>query len=151
MKSLLLILGNRKYLAPALVFASLNVWFGTWAIYIPTVKEKLGIDKGDLGFALFFLSLGVFSVFPVASKLVNYFGVGRATWLGVLSSSIFALFPLLAPNYILLCTALFFFGAANGFTDIAMNTLVTEVEKEDQVTIMSAAHGFFSLAFLIKA
>ena len=109
MKSLLLILGNRKYLAPALVFASLNVWFGTWAIYIPTVKEKLGIDKGDLGFALFFLSLGVFSVFPVASKLVNYFGVGRATWLGVLSSSIFALFPLLAPNYILLCTALFFF------------------------------------------
>lgn len=149
MKSLLLILGNRKYLAPALVFASLNVWFGTWAIYIPTVKEKLGIDKGDLGFALFFLSLGVFSVFPVASKLVNYFGVGRATWLGVLSSSIFALFPLLAPNYILLCTALFFFGAANGFTDIAMNTLVTEVEKEDQVTIMSAAHGFFSLGGIL--
>ncbi|OQD41519.1 MFS transporter [Croceivirga radicis] len=149
MKSLLLILGNRKYLAPALVFASLNVWFGTWAIYIPTVKEKLGIDKGDLGFALFFLSLGVFSVFPVASKLVNYFGVGRATWLGVLSSSIFALFPLLVPNYILLCTALFFFGAANGFTDIAMNTLVTEVEKEDQVTIMSAAHGFFSLGGIL--
>ena len=30
-------------------------------------------------------------------------------------------------------------------TDIAMNTLVTEVEKKDEQNFMSAAHGFFSL------
>ena len=41
--------------------------------------------------------------------------------------------------------ALFFFGATNGLTDIAMNTLVTEIEKEDGKKFMSAAHGFFSL------
>ncbi|NJB36008.1 MULTISPECIES: MFS transporter [Flavobacteriaceae] len=149
MKSLRLILSNPRYLAPALVFASLNIWFGTWAIYIPTVKEMLAIGKADLGFALFFLSLGVFSVFPIASKLVARLGVGRATWVSILCSSLFAMFPLIAPNYGLLCIALFFLGASNGFTDIAMNTLVTEIEKKDGIRIMSAAHGFYSLGGIL--
>ncbi len=149
MKSLKLILSSPRYLAPALVFASLNIWFGTWAIYIPSVKEKLAIDKADLGIAIFFLSLGVFAIFPLASTIINRLGVGRATWLGVVLASVFALFPLLASNYYVLCLALFLFGTTNGLLDIAMNTLVTEIEKEDKQNFMSAAHGFFSLGGII--
>lgn len=145
MKSLRLILSNPRYFAPAWVFASLNIWFGTWAIYIPTVKENLGIDKSELGIAIFFLSFGVFTIFPMAAKIINKIGVGRATWYGVLLSSVAALLPLIAPNYYALMASLFFFGASNGFTDISMNTLVTELEKEDKQNFMSAAHGFFSL------
>lgn len=145
MKSLKLILSNPRYLAPAWVFASLNILFGTWAIYIPTVKENLGIDKSELGIAIFFLSLGVFTVFPVAAKIINRIGVGKATWYGILINSLAALFPLLAPNYYTLMISLFVFGATQGLTDIAMNTLVTEIEKEDKQNFMSAAHGFFSL------
>ena len=145
MKSLRLILSNPRYFGPAWVFASLNILFGTWAIYIPTVKENLGIDKADLGIAIFFLSLGVFTIFPIAAKIINKVGVGRATSLGVLCSSLVALLPLLAPSYYTLMASLFLFGAFNGFTDIAMNTLVTELEKEDKQKFMSAAHGFFSL------
>ncbi|HET8735984.1 MAG TPA: MFS transporter, partial [Pricia sp.] len=145
MKSLRLILANARYFGPAWVFASINILFGTWAIYIPTVKENLGIDMSQLGIALFFLSLGVFVIFPVASTLINRIGVGRATWFGVILCCIAALLPLLAPSYYTLMAALFFFGAANGFTDISMNTLVTELEKEDKTKFMSASHGFFSL------
>ncbi len=145
MKSLRLILSNPRYFAPAMVYASLNLWFGTWAIYIPIVKHRLGIDKSQLGIAIFFLSLGVFTIFPIASKIINKIGVGRATWYGVLLSSFAALMPLLAPSYYTLMASLFVFGASNGFTDIAMNTLVTELEKEDKQNFMSAAHGFFSL------
>lgn len=145
MKSLQLILSNPRYFGPAWVFASLNILFGTWAIYIPTVKENLDIDKSQLGFAIFFLSLGVFTVFPIASTIINRLGVGKATWYGVLCSCAAAMLPLLAPSYYTLMGSLFLFGAANGFTDIAMNTLVTEVEKEDKANFMSAAHGFFSL------
>lgn len=145
MHSLRLILTHPRYFGPAWVFASLNIWFGTWAIYIPTVKEKLGIGKASLGIALFFLSLGVFTVFPVASRIINRIGVGKATWYGVLISSVCAMLPLLAPNYYMLAASLFLFGASNGFTDISMNTLVTELEKEDGKKFMSAAHGFFSL------
>ncbi|MEM8510413.1 MAG: MFS transporter [Bacteroidota bacterium] len=149
MKSLRLILSNPRYFAPAFVFASLNIWFGTWAIYIPSVKEKLGIDKSELGFALFFLSFGVFTMFPLASKIINRFGVGKVTWWGVVLCSVSALLPLIASDYYLLCGSLFFFGASNGLTDIAMNTLVTELEKEDKVQFMSAAHGFFSLGGVV--
>ena len=145
MNSLRLILSNPRYFGPAWVFASLNILFGTWAIYIPTVKENLGIDNADLGIAIFFLSLGVFTIFPIAAKIINKIGVGKATSFGVLFSSLVALLPLLAPNYYTLMASLFLFGAFNGFTDIAMNTLVTELEKEDKQKFMSAAHGFFSL------
>jgi len=145
MKSLKLILSNPRYFAPAWVFASLNILFGTWAIYIPTVKENLGIDKSELGIAIFFLSLGVFTVFPIAAKIINRIGVGKSTWYGVLLICISGTLPLLAPNYFTLMAALFLFGATHGFTDIAMNTLVTEIEKEDKQNFMSAAHGFFSL------
>ena len=145
MKSLQLILSNPRYFGPAWVFASLNILFGTWAIYIPTVKETLNIDKSQLGIAIFFMSLGVFSVFPVASKLINWIGVGRATWIGVILICATAILPLVAPGYVTLMASLYLFGATQGFTDISMNTLVTEIEKEDGKNFMSAAHGFFSL------
>lgn len=145
MKSLRLILSNPRYFAPAWAFASLNILFGTWAIYIPQVKGDLGIDKANLGFALFFLSLGNFTIFPLASKIINSIGVGKATWYGVLLISAAAILPFLAPNYYVLLGGLFLYGAANGFLDISMNTLVTEIEKEDRQNFMSAAHGFFSL------
>ncbi|MFT7189078.1 MAG: MFS family permease, partial [Sediminicola sp.] len=145
MKSLRLILSNPRYFAPSWAFASLNILFGTWAIYIPQVKGDLGIDKASLGFALFFLSLGNFTIFPLASKIINTVGVGKATWYGVLLISVAALLPFLAPNYYVLLGGLFLYGAANGFLDISMNTLVTEIEKADGQNFMSAAHGFFSL------
>ncbi len=145
MKSLRLILSNPRYFGPAWVFASLNILFGTWAIYIPEIKEDLGISKATLGIAIFFLALGVFTIFPLASKIINKVGVGKATSIGIILSCIAALFPLMAPGFISLAVALFFFGATNGFTDISMNTLVTEIEKEDKQKFMSASHGFFSL------
>ena len=145
MKSLRLILSNSRYFGPAWVFASLNILFGTWAIYIPTVKENLSIDKSQLGIAIFFLSLGVFTIFPMASTIINRVGVGKSTWYGVILSCAAAMLPLIAPSYYSLMGALFLFGASNGFTDISMNTLVTELEKEDNEKFMSASHGFFSL------
>ena len=145
MNSLRLILSNPRYFGPAWVFASINILFGTWVIYIPSVKEKLGVDKADLGIAIFFLSFGVFTIFPIAAKIINKIGVGKATAFGVVCSSVMALFPLLAPNYYALMAGLYLFGACTGFTDIAMNTLVAEIEKEDKKMFMSAVHGFFSL------
>lgn len=145
MKSLKLILSDPRYFAPALVFASLNILFGTWAIYIPLVQEKLQIDKASLGFAIFCLALGTFAILPIASKIINKYGVGKTTWFGVISICVTALLPLLATSYYALMPCLFLFGAANGFTDISMNTLVTEIEKEDDGKFMSAAHGFYSL------
>jgi MFS family permease len=149
MKSLRLIVANPRYFAPAWSFATLNILFGTWATYIPVIKEDIGLDKATLGFAIFFLSLGNFTIFPLASKLINKIGVGKATWYGVVLICLASILPFLALNYYTLITGLYFYGAANGFLDISMNTLVTEIEKEDKQHFMSAAHGFFSLGGVI--
>jgi len=145
MRSLRLILSNARYFGPSWVFASLNILFGTWAIYIPTVKEALEISKSELGIAIFFLALGVFMIFPFASVIINRIGVGKSTFYGVLMSCAAAMLPLMAPNYYVLMAALFLLGASNGITDISMNTLVTEIEKKDKVKFMAASHGFYSL------
>ena len=70
MQSLRLILRNRRYLAPAWVFASLNIVVGTWALYIPTVKDKLGIDDGALGLALLAFSIGLLVPIPVSTAIL---------------------------------------------------------------------------------
>jgi len=57
----------------------------------------------------------------------------------------------MASSYGMLCAALFMTGAFSGGTDVAMNALVSDIEKTDRVTFMSAAHGFFSLGGVIGA
>ncbi len=151
MKSLQLIFSNSRYFAPAFVFATLNVVIGTWAIYIPSIKAKLGIDEGELGLALFCMALGTLTMILFAPKIINRFGVGNVTAYGVFLFLVSFSIPFAANSYFLLCVGMYIVGAFSGFTDVAMNTLVTEIEKQDKVHIMSANHGFFSLGGFIGA
>lgn len=145
MDSLLLILSKRRYFAPALVFMSINVLLGTWAIYIPTIKYKLGIDEADLGIAIFFMALGTLTMLLIAPLIINKIGVGKATALGIFIFLFTLIIPFIANSLFVLCFGMYLFGATSGFTDIAMNTLVTQIEDEDGISIMSANHGFFSI------
>lgn len=151
MHSLLLILRNRRYLAPAWVFASLNIIVGTWALYIPTVKEKLQLDDATLGLALLAFSIGMLVIIPLSSRIIAAIGLGRTTLLGIVSFGFAMIAPLLAPTFLALCVVLFGAGMLTSLTDIAMNALVSELEKEDGVNFMSAAHGFFSMGGVIGA
>ena len=151
MNSLRLILSKPRYFGPALVFATLNVLIGTWAIYIPTIKENLGIDEGELGLAIFCMALGTLTMVLLAPLMINKLGVGKATAYGVFIFLFTLILPFIGATYAMLCVGLYFFGAASGFTDVAMNTLVTELEKEDGVNIMSANHGFFSIGGFLGA
>ncbi|MCF7560462.1 MFS transporter [Sabulilitoribacter multivorans] len=151
MNSLKLILTNLKYFAPVWVFSSLNFIIGTWVLYIPYVKEKLKLNDSELGLALFCLALGVLLFIPFVPFLSKKIGLGRYTLIGVLLFSMAFLLPLLAPSYLTLCASLFFAGIFLGTTDVAMNALVSEVERRNSCNIMSAAHGFFSLGGVLGA
>ena len=151
MNSLKLIITNKRYLSVVWVFCSLNIMIGTWVLYIPQVKEKLQLNDGQIGFALFCLALGLLFFIPIAPVVTKKIGLGKTTFLGICIFSIAFLGPLLANSYTLLCMALFLVGSFSGLTDIAMNTLVSEIEKNDKVNFMSSAHGFFSLGGAIGA
>ncbi len=145
MKSLGLILRHRRYFAPAWAFMSLNLVYGTWAIYIPTIKAQLEIDKSALGIAIFFMAMGSFLILPIAPRINDYLGCGKATTYGILALGVLGIMPFIAPTYPFLLGGLFLLGAAQGFLDISMNATVAEIERRDQVTLMTAMHGFFSL------
>ena len=151
MKSLKLILTNPKYFAPAFVFVTLNIVFGTWAIYIPTIKTNLGIDEGELGFAIFCMALGALTMIALAPKIIENFGVGRTTAIGLFLFLVTFIIPFSVNSYYMLCLGMYIVGAFSGVTDVAMNTLVTEIEKQDTIHILSANHGFFSLGGFIGA
>jgi MFS family permease len=151
MKALQLIFSKGKYFAPALVFASINVLFGTWAIYIPRIKSTLQIDEGQLGIAIFCMALGTLTMLFLAPRIIRKFGVGRVTGYGVMFFLFSFILPFMADQYLWLCAGMYLVGATSGITDIAMNTLVTEIEKEDQIHIMSSNHGFFSIGGFLGA
>lgn len=151
MNSLRLILTNKSYFAPALVFATINIIFGTWAIYIPAIKSKLEINEGDLGLAIFFMALGTLIMILLAPKLINLWGVGKATSFGVFFFLVSFIIPFATSSYLWLCFGMFIVGLSAGFTDVAMNALVSEIEKRDKIHIMSANHGFFSLGGFLGA
>jgi len=151
MNALQTIFSNKRYFAPVWVFASLNIMIGTWALYIPYVKDKLGINDAELGLALACMALGTLSILPIIPILLKRLGEGRYTIIGISLFAVSFLLPLMAPTYLTLCMALYIVGIFTGSTDIAMNALVSEVEKIDEVTFMSAAHGFFSLGGVIGA
>lgn len=151
MNSLKVILQNFRYFSPVWVFASINILMGTWVLYIPYIKDKLGLDDGELGVALFCYALGILVMIPLISSINKRLGIGRYTILGIVLFTLASLFPILSENYIWLCLSLFVVGIFSGSTDISMNALVSEIEKQDGVTFMSAAHGFFSLGGVIGA
>ena len=149
MSSLGLILSNRRYWAPAYAFMCLNLIYGTWAVYIPTIKEGIGINKSELGLAIFAMALGNFFILTLAPKINDILGYGRSTKLGLLALCVFGVGPYLAHSYIALCVTLFLVGAAQGFLDVSMNATVSQIEKDDKVTLMAAMHGFFSLGGVV--
>lgn len=149
LKSLKLIVNNRAYFSVVWVFCSLNIMIGTWVLYIPIVKAKLALNDAQLGFALFCLALGILVFLPLVPFLTRKIGLGKTTFFGILLFSLSFTTPVIAPSYFLLCCSLFLVGMFSGCTDIAMNALISEIEKRDNEHLMSSSHGFFSLGGVI--
>ncbi len=150
MKALQLILKSKLFFAPAFLFLTLNLCVGTWAVSIPQIKEKIGFSESALGIAILCFGLGTFVMLFLAPKLISRFSLARICMTSVLGVCICVVFPFLVSQYVLLCFTLFVLGLFTGLIDIAMNTLVSQIEQDYQVNIMSANHGFFSLGGVVS-
>lgn len=151
MNFLLKTISKPKYFAPLFVFASMNILAGTWVLYIPYVKDKLRLDDGEVGIALFSFAIGALVSIPFAPKAINKFGTGKITGIGILLFTVFYILPIAATSYFQLCLFLFTVGTFSSITNIAMNSLVAEIEQKDKINFMSLAHGFFSFGGVIGA
>ncbi|MFT6826871.1 MAG: MFS family permease [Roseivirga sp.] len=150
-KSLHSFLSNRESRAVGMVFMALAVIFGAWVTRLPEIKERLNLDEGQLGLALFFMPLGATVLLPFYSKIIQRIGERRSTLLGILSFLVAIILPIAARTYVELIIGLFVVGLSMGMTDVAMNAVAVEVENQKKRIIMSTCHGFFSIGGMIGA
>ena len=115
---------------------------------LPDYKFHLKISNGALGTALFLLAAGVLSALGPGGRWAAKHGSAYVTILG--SIAVINSMPLigLTFNYISFCIALYLFGFAIAFQDVAMNTHAVTLEQRFKRRVMSTFHALYSLGAL---
>ena len=151
MSSIKIFYQNKKYFASAFLYSCFSLIFSTWVTYIPHISEKLEINEGKIGNAIFFSALGAFFMIRICRYFIDKVGVGRYAYFALISYCICFFGPFLAYNYISLCVSLFIFGMAGSSFAISLNSLTATIEKQDKLYVMSGSHGFWSIGGMIGA
>lgn len=123
--------------------------FGSWVAYIPYVKTMLSLDDAQLGLALFGMPLGLLMMNPFSPAIIARWGLARTTtWATVALMLSFAL-PVWMPERWSLMAALALNGMVVALLNVAMNTCATNIERAENLNIMSTCHGMWSLGGMI--
>ncbi len=118
---------------------------------IPDVQSRLALGEGALGLVLTGLSVGSFLMFPFCAWLIDRLGTKLTLSLPILCNASGALCFGLAPNALTAFVGLMIVGASFSISNIAMNLEADRYEFHSSKKIMSRAHGFWSLGFLLAA
>lgn len=137
---------RRVRIAVSLFYFGMGFCFASWASRIPDIKQTLGLSEGELGTILFSLPVGQLVAMPFSGRTVTRIGSKRVI---LFSLSLYALALTnigLATSAWMLAFALFLFGMAGNFNNIAVNTQGVYAEELYGKTIMGSFHGSWSLA-----
>lgn len=136
------------HLVLALLFATSGLTWGIWIARIPGIAASLDLSRAELGAILPAFSVGALLSFPVAAATTSRFGTRSAVRLfGLLRGLTFPLLAI-APNPITLLAALGVSGFMHGALDVSLNAQGVEIERRTFGSILSRAHGSFSLGAL---
>jgi len=134
-----------------IIFALCGLGFGTWASFIPFVKEKFNLDEAQLGLMLLCLPLGNFIANPLTVFFIRRWGpVRMALGAGALSMIFFAM-PVALPNIVFASFGLCLAGGAFGTTNVSMNTCASLLEDKNKLRIMATCHGMWSVGAMAGA
>jgi MFS family permease len=138
----------RARVAISVAFFMLGSGAGLWAVHIPLVKARLGIDPAVLGLALLAVAIGAVGFMPITGLAVARFGSRPPTAVACFAYVLLTPLPILAGSIPFLFVVAFLFGAAMGALDVAMNTQASELETVRGKPTMSSFHAFFSIGGL---
>ena len=100
MKSLWLMLTQRRCFSPAWVFTLINIMVRTWILYLPYIKKLFMLNEAEVGSA-FFCRLWIILFYSASSK--NQ----KSLWGGALHSNRYSAFifnfPLIVQSYYTFC------------------------------------------------
>jgi MFS family permease len=137
--------------ATAIYFALCGLFFGTWASFIPYVKEKFSLNEAELGLLLLCIPIGTLMANPLSVLLLSRWGAARSTWIFIIAMGITFAIPVVASELIFVVIGLILGGATFAIGNIAMNTCASDLIDSTGISLMSACHGMWSLGAMLGA
>ena len=141
--------------AVLLVFALAGITFATWASRLPDIKRILDLSSGELGVTLLAGSVGSLLALPLAGRVAERIGTGRAVVVGgllaVLGVGAIGVGVDLTGSRWTVAGALFVTSVGISLMDVAMNLQGTIVERLLGRSTMPLYHAFFSGGTVLAA
>lgn len=141
----------KSKIAVSFFFVSGGSSLALWAVHIPLIEDRVGINYQTLGLLLTLSGLGGFFAMQLFGWMVDHIGAKSATRLGgvIVGLSLFG--PAFAPDAFWLGLAIFGIGFGIAGIDVAMNAAALQVEKVNGRAIFTFFHLFWSVGGLLGA
>lgn len=136
------------------VFALAGLHFSTWAARLPTVRDTLGLDPGQMGMLLLVIAAGSIVGLPLSGAIVQRIGTAHAVrsfaFVNAFGLVVAAVGVSLA-EVVVVALGMIMFGLGTGVWDAAMNIEGAAVEQARLRSIMPALHAGFSFGTILGA
>lgn len=142
---------NRAAVAVALPFFIMSMMFGSWIARLPDIKNRLDLSEGQVGLCLLGIALGSLFATPMTVFILRKMHTKTAVFTATAAVCFAFTLPALAQGGLVLFLLLILVGLSEGFLNISMNAAAADLEKRDDIKIMSTCHGMFSLGLAIGA
>lgn len=122
----------------------LGLAFGLWAMLVPFVKDRLSVDKAELGLLLLQIAFGaVISMFFTGFTAAKI-GCRKTVILSTLSIIICLLVLSVSKSIFIMAVFMFLFGASLGMLDVTLNIQGALVEEGLKKHLMAGFHSMYS-------
>jgi fucose permease len=139
---------RRAHVALALTFVAFGILDGTWSARLPALKQRLGLDSGELGLVVFALSGSATLVLPLAGWLAGRFGTRAPAALGLFTAAGALTAAAFVPGPATVAAAAAVLGAGFGIVDVSANAHGVGLERRLGRHVLSALHGTWSVGLL---
>jgi fucose permease len=139
---------RRAHVALALTFVAFGVLDGTWSARLPALKQRLGLDSGELGLVALALTGAATVVLPFVGWLAARIGSRAPAALGLLVAAGSLAAAAFAPGFGTLAATAAALGAGFGIVDVAANANGVALERRLGRHVLSALHGMWSVGLL---
>ncbi|MEC3860997.1 MFS transporter [Mesobacterium sp. TK19101] len=136
--------------APASAFATIGLFWGSFAALVPVLKARAGLSDGEFGLALLVASCGAMAAMALAPRVEARLRRRAMPVLAVLLAASF-LAPGLATGGVGFALAMLAASIMSGTLDVVMNARVSLLEAETNRPLMNLNHAIFSFAYTFAA
>jgi fucose permease len=139
---------RRAYVALAAIFVLFGALGGNWDARLPALRDRLGLDSGELGVVIFAVTLATTAVLPLAGWLTARLGSRGPSAAGLLCAAAGISAAAFVPSYATLLPVACLIGAGWGTVDVAANAHGVAIEQALGRRILSGLHGAWSFGLL---